>query len=177
MKIYTRVGDHGMTKQASGKMVAKNDLQIQTLGAIDELESRLGVTVAGLSDECQQIKYEIQCVQKFLYELQADIAVCNHHTVTAQDTIKLEQHIDDLHAQVTEIKEFILPGGKATGANLQYARTIARRAERMLAAYAQQATVNDEILMFMNRLSDYLFVLARYANKLDGYQDIPTSKI
>lgn len=173
LKIYTGVGDKGQTKQVTGHMVPKYDLQIETLGQIDELESWLGVTCASLSIKNKQLAPNIKHLQRKLYELQADIAIKRHHNIQDKDVDILEKKIDELNNETPEIKAFILPGGQQTGANLQYARTLARKAERTAAKLndTQQTLVESE-LKFMNRLSDYLFVLARYANFMDGYEDV-----
>ena len=124
LKIYTKVGDQGKTKQVSGKMVPKYDLQIETLGNLDELQSYLGVVIANLR-------------------------------------------------QYPRIPAFILPGGSTTAANLQYSRTLARRAERSLVELNdKKQPILPFNLEYINRLSDYLFTLARYANVLDGYQEV-----
>ena len=173
VKIYTKVGDKGYTKQISGKMVPKFDLQIGALGAVDELDSWLGYCIANLSKEAAQLTPELTQIQFKLYELQADIVVKNHHKVTAEDIAQMEARIDEIVEIVPPIRAFILPGGKMAGASIQYARALARRAERKVADLSiNQQEVSDEIMMYLNRLSDYLFELARYANQLDGYQDV-----
>lgn len=173
IKIYTKVGDKGQTKQVTGHMVPKYDLQIETLGQIDELESWLGVTCVSLSNANKGLATEIRYLQRKLCELQADIAVNRSHNIQDRDTMMLEEKIDRLNNKVPEIKGFILPGGKQTGANLQYARTLARRAERTaIRLNDTQQPLDEAELKFMNRLSDFLFILARYANFTDGYEDV-----
>lgn len=173
IKIYTKVGDKGQTKQVTGHMVPKYDLQIETLGQIDELESWLGVACSSLSNENLNLATEIRYLQRKLYELQADIAVKRSHNIQDRDITVLEEKIDKLNKEVPEIKAFILPGGKQVGANLQYARTLARRAERTaIRLNDTQQPLDGPELRFMNRLSDFLFILARYANFMDGYEDV-----
>ncbi|AJA80065.1 ATP:cob(I)alamin adenosyltransferase [Levilactobacillus brevis] len=176
MKIYTRVGDQGMTKQISGKMVAKTDAQIVTLGDIDELQSYLGVVVASLQPTQTAIAEELSDIQRKLYELQADISVKRHQTIVPADTEWLEGKIDEYMAATPELKEFILPGGSAAGARLQYARTVARRAERSAVALNTEQTLEPAIMTYLNRLSDYLFALARYVNHQDHYQEVPSKR-
>lgn len=176
IKIYTKVGDKGLTKQVTGKMVPKYDLQIEALGDVDELQSYLGVVIANLSKPCQKLGAELQDIQRDLYELQADIVVKHHHTINEQTVSKLEKRIDELIPLIPYIPEFILPGGKTTGANLQYARTVARRAERSLVKLTTEQEVADNDLEYMNRLSDYLFTLGRYANVLDDYTEVKSKK-
>ena len=121
LKIYTKVGDHGKTKQVTGKMVPKYDLQIEALGALDELDSWLGYVISVLSPKSASLAPTIQTIQRNLYELQADITVKRHHNITFDDTKKLEAEIDEIMAKLPAIKAFILPGGNQAGASLQYA--------------------------------------------------------
>ncbi|WEV39773.1 cob(I)yrinic acid a,c-diamide adenosyltransferase [Lactobacillus sp. ESL0681] len=173
LKIYTKVGDQGFTKQVTGKMVPKYDLQIVAVGDIDELESYLGVTTANLSDKCSKLKQPLQNLQRQLYLLEGDIVVKRRSEITAEKVSVLEKKIDQLNTELPEMTEFVLPGGSITAANLQYARTIARRAERSLVKLnIEQQELAPECLQYLNRLSDYLFTLARYANVLDGVTDI-----
>lgn len=177
IKIYTKVGDKGLTKQVTGKMVPKYDLQIEALGDVDELQSYLGVVIANLSKNCLQLKDELQDVQRNLYQLQADIVVKHHQEITHETVQQLEHRIDQLTPQIPSIPEFILPGGKATGANLQYARTVARCTERALVKLSlNEQELSDDVLKYINRLSDYLFTLGRYANVLDNYTEIKSKK-
>lgn len=173
LKIYTKVGDKGLTKQVTGKMVPKYDLQIEALGNVDELQSYVGVVIANLSQKCIKLHTELENVQRNLYELQADIVVKQHHQITEDQVKQLENRINELTPKIPSIPEFILPGGKVSGANLQYARTIARRAERSLVKLSlKEQKLDDCDLEYMNRLSDYLFILGRYANVLDGYTEV-----
>lgn len=173
MKIYTKVGDEGQTKQVSGKMVAKDDLQIIALGDVDELESYIGVVIANLSDKTRVLTKELQNLQRDLYLLEADIVIKRRHEINDKKVTTLEKRIDELTPKLPKIPEFILPGGMKTGANLQYARTIARRAERsMVKLNREEQPLAASNLKYINRLSDYLFTLGRYANVLDDYQDI-----
>lgn len=172
VKIYTKVGDHGKTKQVTGKMVPKYDLQIESLGAIDELDSWIGYVISILSPKAQSLAPKLKTVQRNLYELQADITVKRHHKISTADTQQLENEIDEIMAQLPVIKAFILPGGHPSGASLQYARALARKAERLVVELNdKQQPLNAEILEYLNRLSDYLFALARYANLLEGYDE------
>lgn len=177
MKIYTKVGDQGLTKQVTGKMIPKDDLQIIALGDVDELQSYIGVVIANLSENCLELNDELQELQRDLYNLEADIVVKHHHEIDDAKVQALEKRIDELTPKLPKIPEFILPGGMKTGANLQYARTIARRAERsMVTLNRDEQELSESNLRYINRLSDYLFTLGRYANVLDGYQDIKSKK-
>ncbi|KRL05391.1 cob(I)yrinic acid a,c-diamide adenosyltransferase [Liquorilactobacillus oeni] len=172
MKIYTKVGDKGQTKQVSGKMVPKYDPQITALGDLDELQAWLGFTVTLLSPNCQKLLSELQNVQKKLYFLQADICIKHHAAITAADTADLEKKIDHFMNTVPQIHEFILPGGKQTGAALQYGRTLARRAERSAVSLNKKQELSPALMSYLNRLSDYLFAMARYANYLDKAAEV-----
>lgn len=171
-KIYTKVGDHGFTRQITGKIIPKDDQQLVTLGNIDELQSYLGVTRANLSAHCQQLDAQLKERQRELYLLATDVVLPQKRQINAAKVNKLEQIIDRISSQLPKIKLFILPAGKKTGANLQYARTLARRAERSLVKLKRkEERIPEDDLKFINRLSDYLFILARYANMLDHYHE------
>ena len=173
IKIYTKVGDQGYTKQVTGKMVPKYDLQIEALGDIDELDSYLGVVIANLSDQCQELLNTLQDRQRDLYELESDIVVKRHKEITAATVEFLEQQIDELNQKIPKTTHFILPGGSITATHLHYARTVARRAERAMAKLNdEQQELAPACLKYINRLSDYLFILARYANVLDGVEEV-----
>lgn len=172
VKIYTKVGDKGQTRQYSGKMVYKDDRQIEALGALDELQSYLGVARAGLTPAGQQVQGTLADLQRKLYLLQADIGVAQHNVIVMADVTALETEIDAIFAQVPRLKGFILPGGQAAGAALQFARTLCRRAERYAVALNRDVQPLDPaILAYLNRLSDYLFALALYVNWLEGYTE------
>lgn len=173
IKIYTKVGDQGYTKQVTGKMVPKYDLQIEALGDIDELDSYLGVVIANLSDQCQELLNPLQDRQRDLYELESDIVVKRHEEITAATVEFLEQQIDELNQKIPKTTHFILLGGSITATHLHYARTVARRAERAMAKLNdEQQELAPACLKYINRLSDYLFILARYANVLDGVEEV-----
>ncbi len=172
VKIYTKVGDHGQTKQVTGKMVPKYDPQIEALGALDELDSWLGYVLSILSPQTQTLAPKLKTIQHNLYELQADITVKRHHNITAEKTSQLETEIDKIMGELPAIKAFILPGGNPSGASLQYARALTRKAERLVVALNdKEQPLDSDILEYLNRLSDYLFALARYANFLEGYDE------
>ena len=173
IKIYTKVGDQGYTKQVTGKMVPKYDLQIEALGDIDELDSYLGVVIANLSDQSQELLNPLKDRQRDLYELESDIVVKRHEEITAATVEFLEQQIDELNQKIPKTTHFILPGGSITATHLHYARTVARRAERAMAKLNdEQQELAPACLKYINRLSDYLFILARYANVLDGVEEV-----
>lgn len=177
IKIYTKVGDQGFTKQVTGKMVPKYDLQIVAVGDIDELDSYLGVVIASLSEKCQKLHDPLKNLQRDLYELESDIVVKRHEQITTEKVEFLEQQIDELNQQIPKTTHFILPGGCLSATHLHYARTIARRAERSMAKLnAEEQKLAPACLKYINRLSDYLFTLARYANVLEGVAEVKSKQ-
>ncbi|MCI1978295.1 MAG: cob(I)yrinic acid a,c-diamide adenosyltransferase [Bifidobacteriaceae bacterium] len=173
-KIYTKRGDKGSSRQMDGKFISKSDPQILAVGALDEAQSWLGIVIADLTPACAELKPELIQIQRKLYYLQADISIVEHASITEDDATALESGIDRMMDAVEPIHAFILPGGGHTGAQLQYARTLARRAERACVAFHEEKPerVNPEDLKFINRLSDYLYAMARYANHLDGISEV-----
>lgn len=172
-KIYTRRGDRGFTAQLDGSHVSKASTQINAVGRCDSAQSWLGVVIAGLSPACQKLKSQLIDVQRSLYRLQSDLAVPGCRLITSNDTTALEHQIDAWTAVVPHIPAFILPGGSPTGAALQYGRTLVRDAERAIVAFAEEepdrVPANDK--KYINRLGDYLFTMATYANHLDGVKE------
>lgn len=172
-KIYTRRGDRGFSAQLDGSHLSKSSGQIRAIGRCDSAQSWLGVVIAGLSPACERLRGPLVGVQRALYRLQSDLAVPGCRLITADDTAALEQQIDQWNEAVPHIPAFILPGGSPTGAALQYARTLVRDAEREIVAFAEEqpdrVPAADE--KYINRLSDYLFTMATYANHLDGVRE------
>ena len=177
MKIYTKRGDLGMTSLFGGKQLPKNDLRIEAYGTVDELNSVLGVVLA---HSPQQRTVEIlNTCQHVLFELGADLATervavntSAIRRITGTDVQPLEQFIDELEAQLVPLTNFILPGGASTAAFLHLARTVCRRAERCCVALAAQEDIGTQIVVYLNRLSDLLFVLARYENMKNKVEEI-----
>jgi cob(I)alamin adenosyltransferase len=177
MRIYTRQGDQGQTTLFDGRRVSKNDLRVQTYGAVDELNSHLGLAIAHCGHN--ELKNLLQQLQHQLFDLGADLATpldspnsARVRRITAADSTALEKHIDKATAQITPLKEFILPGGSVLAAQLHVARTVCRRAEQLLVTLMQNENVGPYVLVYLNRLSDLIFTLARLANHLDGVDDI-----
>jgi len=173
MKIYTKTGDAGETGLMGGKRVRKDDPYMDALGSIDELNAVLGVTITHLNDEdhwSEEVKAILERVQHELFTLGADIAASVDKPVlspriTAQHVIGMEQIIDKFESQLKIPQHFILPGGTKTSAFLHLCRTVGRRAERDVVTLASHIRLNPEIVQYLNRLSDMLYVLARYANR------------
>lgn len=160
MKIYTKTGDKGTTSLYTGERVDKNCLRVQTYGAIDEADSAFGMARAFA--EVAQVREKIFAVQKLLPKLMADFASLNREpTITAGDVAKLEAEMDALESSLPPLKEFLIPGNSKGGAFLDLARTITRRAERLACELAKSEPVHEVDKIFLNRLSDYSFLLMR----------------
>ncbi|MCU0694693.1 MAG: cob(I)yrinic acid a,c-diamide adenosyltransferase [Polyangiaceae bacterium] len=177
MKIYTRTGDDGSTGLFGGSRVAKDDPRVEAYGTIDELNCAIGLARAHQAPA--QIDAVLEVVQGDLFRLGAEIASGKNagaklgmSLIESHDVQRLEQAIDEAEAQLTPLRAFILPGGSVASAALHVARTVARRAERALVTLQRATAVRREVLVYVNRLSDLLFVLARYANHLAAQQDV-----
>jgi len=179
-KIYTRQGDSGQTSLFDGTRVAKNDLRIDLCGTFDELNSQIGVALA--SCRHAEICDLLTLVQHHLFDLGAEIATPKDspaakkiRLVSEDHVALLERHIDQATTLLAPLKEFILPGGSATAAQLHVARTVCRRTERVLITLIQhEPEAHSPLIMkYINRLGDLLFILARRANQLDGRPDVP----
>ncbi len=176
MKIYTKTGDQGQTALVGGVRIDKSDLALDVYGTIDELNSFLGYLQAKLNtSSCHKI---LNRIQNQLFVLSAEIATPDKEKraqykerITEEDVTFLEETIDRLSEKLPPLKSFILPGGSERGATCHIARTVCRRAERLLAKWAQQHETEALWLKYLNRLSDFLFVFARYLNKMDGRQE------
>ena len=168
MSIYTKFGDKGKTSLYGGKTVSKASIRVESYGAIDELNSSLGIVLAFLKDK--NLKTKIIQIQKDLFEIGFSLASLSTNkdknlSLYLQKRIKeFEKEIDLLTKKLPELENFILPGGSRTGANFHLSRTLARRAERRIVALSEKEKVNKEILIFINRLSDLLFTHARFVN-------------
>lgn len=170
MKIYTRTGDEGKTGFVGGERVSKNDLRIDVSGTLDELNSALGVALSFVTDDI--LKHILEKNQHDLFTLGAELSwftskASNRRmpVTTAAQVAELENFIDELNAVLAPQTSFILPNGTQASTFLHLARTVCRRAERLIVTLGQQYPLNPEILKYVNRLSDLLFIMARYANK------------
>lgn len=178
MKIYTRTGDAGETGLFGGARVGKDDPRVEAYGTVDELNSCLGVIRAlGASSETDESLLQIQ---SDLFTLGAELACAPgkedklRMTVLGEpDIARLEGWIDRSEAPLEPLKNFVLPGGSTCAAELHRARTVCRRAERCTLTASRTSPVRSEVIVYLNRLSDLLFVLARYENHLAGLSDIP----
>lgn len=166
MKIYTRKGDLGQTSLWRGGKVAKSDPRIEAIGCVDEVNAYLGVCIAALPGALQGgLGASLVRCQRDLFDIGAELADAKGgRRITAAHVARLEGEIDSMCENVPPLANFILPGGSLPAAHLHAARTIARRAERSLAALLPQSGVSELALSYLNRLSDYLFVAARFVN-------------
>ncbi len=170
-RIYTRLGDAGETALIGGRRVPKDDPRVEAYGTLDELNAALGAARAALAD--QEIGAILDQRQQDLFAVSAAVAAppgqeANVPPLTRDQVTELETLIDRFEATLPPLRRFILPGGILAGALLHVARTISRRAERRLVTLARSEQVNPEILRYINRLSDLLFVLARTVNRRGG---------
>jgi cob(I)alamin adenosyltransferase len=174
MKIYTRTGDHGQTSLFGGARVAKNDARIEAYGTIDELSSQLGVArTTPLPSDVDAI---LNQVQFDLFEVGAHLAspgTSRFPGVDAARIEELEHAIDAMERELAPLTTFILPGGSSSAAQLHVGRTVCRRAERLVVALQDQSPATVSTIAYLNRLSDYLFIAARFANKRADVEDVP----
>lgn len=165
-RVVTRTGDGGKTALIGGERVSKGSLRVDSYGEVDELNSCLGLAVAWLQDAAAIDL--LQPVQHRLFTLGADLAApegVGVPRITAEHVKELEESMEPLMDELPPLEEFILPGGGPAGAALHLARTVARRAERAAVALASHEPINEQAIIYLNRLSDFLFVLARVVNK------------
>ena len=172
-RIYTRGGDRGETSLGDGSRVSKLDCRIGAFGTVDELNSALGVVLAG--DVSIAVREPLERVQNELFDVGADLSVpwgvTDRLRVEQAMISRLEELCDRFNAELPELRSFVLPGGTESAARLHVARTICRRAEREVLLGAQEVELNPLVLAYLNRLSDLLFILARTANSLAGVDE------
>jgi cob(I)alamin adenosyltransferase len=163
-KIYTRTGDKGTTSLDGKTRLLKNALRIEAVGTIDELNCTIGLVVTQPIIP-QEIQAFLTQVQHELFDLGGELCPPHRVAITSEHVLRLEQIIDHWNADLPPLKEFILPRGTPAAATCHLARAVCRRAERCLVALAQEETLSEEILRYINRLSDVLFVGARMLGK------------
>ncbi len=171
-RIYTRGGDTGRTSLGNGTRVPKHALRVEAYGTVDETNAVLGI--ARLHTAGSDIDAMLMRIQNDLFDLGADLCVPPAEgeeaaempalRIVADQVERLEREIDSMNEDLTPLKSFVLPGGAAAAAQLHLARTVCRRAERCITALAETEAVNPQAIRYINRLSDHLFVLARYVN-------------
>lgn len=174
MKIYTKTGDKGDTGIIGGKRLSKDSLRIAAFGDVDELNAWLGVCrTSKSSDILEKILHQLQ---RELFNLGADLSTPLEENyaisrITKEHIAQLEKYIDNLDEQLEPLKNFILPGGSVQASYLHLARTVCRRAERSVVKLASQEKINENIVPYLNRLSDLLFVMARFANSRENIEE------
>ena len=172
-RIYTRGGDAGETSLGDGSRVSKLDCRIGAFGTVDELNSALGVVLVG--DVPERLREPLARVQNELFDVGADLSVpwgITDRLRVEQGMIdRIEQLCDDFNAELPELRSFVLPGGTETAARLHVARTLCRRAERDVLVGSEELELNPLVLVYLNRLSDLLFILARSANAVAGVDE------
>lgn len=166
-KIYTRTGDDGTTGLAGGGRVPKHDPRMEASGTVDETNSAIGM-VLGEDSVPESIRNILIRVQNELFDLGAELSLPEYRGIRAEHVARLERDLDGLNTDLPPLKEFILPGGGRSTASCHLARAVCRRAERAGCALADCAAVNPELLRYLNRLSDLLFVAARVLSRHDG---------
>lgn len=170
-KIYTKKGDKGKTSLFDGKKVLKSDKKVETYGTIDELNSTIGVAKSFIKNK--NIYSELEEIQNDLLEIGSSLAVSSTLPIPQlkKRPEEIEKLIDNLISKLPELKEFILPGGGNGGAFLQFSRVVARRAERRVVKLSRKEDIDPLIIIYLNRLSDLFFVMARYVNFKDKKKD------
>ena len=168
-KIYTRTGDQGETGLGDGTRIAKDHARIQAIGAVDEINCHLGLLIEGIRVEVpasesalEPILVILRFCQHRLFDLGGELSIPDHHIVNEGHVKKIETALDDLNQQLTPLENFILPGGSRLIAEFHLARSVCRRTERDIVTLQKSVPVNPEGIKFLNRLSDYLFVSARF---------------
>ncbi len=176
MKIYTKTGDKGSTSLFGGKRISKSNIRIETYGTVDELNAAIGVAICEVTSE--KIKKTLAKIQNDLFIVGGDLATpLNEEKMKILRTTDkmvtcLENEIDIFDVKLEKLKNFILPGGTKSAALLHFARTICRRTERKVVELSETEQINDEIVKYLNRLSDLLFIFARVENSNNNIPDI-----
>ena len=171
-RVYTRGGDSGETSLVGGARVSKANPRVDSYGDVDELNSLIGLARATLQDS--EIDQSLGVIQNDLFTVAADLASPSNVEVprVEESLVKtLESMSDHYNAELGPLKEFILPGGSEAGATLHLARTVARRAERRAVGLAEREDLNPQVIVYLNRLSDLLFILARAVNHRSGVHE------
>ena len=171
-KVTTKSGDKGNTSLGNGERVLKSHLLINLLGDIDELNSQIGSAISSCKSE--SITSELQSIQQDLFNLGGEISIINSGTILINDNRLefLEERIDELNQSLKPLKEFIMPGGDEFCSRIHLSRSVCRRAERSCVAILDLVKEKNIWLPYLNRLSDYLFVLARYVSSERGSEEI-----
>ena len=172
-KIYTKIGDKGSTQLGDGKMVNKDSLRVDAYGSVDEANATIGLSILRTNIKIKKI---LKIVQNDLFDLGADLCIPDKKNtqklkITKDRVDYIEEKIDNFNKELSSLNSFILPGGSESSTYLHIARTVTRRAERKIVALSKKEKINSITIIYLNRLSDLLFVLARYTNN-KGKKDI-----
>ena len=165
-KIYTRTGDGGTTGLGNGERVAKDCPRIEAIGAVDELNCAIGRVL--VHDLRETIRDCLQEAQHKLFDLGGELSIPGYQAIREEDVARLEAVLNEFNVQLPPLKEFILPGGGRAAADCHMARAICRRAERRVVSLARDEEVGESVQVYLNRLSDLLFVLCRILARDDG---------
>lgn len=169
-KIYTRTGDDGTTGLGDGTRVSKDSLRVEAYGTVDELNSVIGLLLTHTLPE--EIHECLVGVQHRLFDLGGELCLPGHTAIKQHHVKELEQILDDLNANLSPLKDFILPGGSTAAAVCHVARSVCRRAERRIISLSKQEQVSEVAIHYLNRLSDLLFVIGRTLNAEADYSDV-----
>ena len=181
VKIYTKTGDRGETGLFDGSRASKASPRVEAYGDVDELNALLGVALAFIRED-QELRSCLLDIQRDLFVVGAHLADPKARveakrgakaSLTEDKVTQLERWIDHFEEQLPPLRQFILPGGSKGGATLHHARTVCRRAERQVVALSQQVDISSLLIIYLNRLSDFLFVAARLENQRRNYAEIP----
>ncbi len=170
-KIYTRTGDDGTTGLGDGSRISKDAMRVEAYGTVDEANSLIGLVLAGeavppgIADCLTEVQHD-------LFELGGELCIPGHSAVTQDFIDRLEHELDALNANLPRLKEFILPGGGPSAAACHVARSVVRRAERRVISLSATEDVRPEAIMYLNRLSDLLFVMARVIARAESGQEV-----
>ncbi len=173
-KIYTKTGDSGKTSLSGSAKVSKDDLRIEVIGEFDEISSHLGVALS--FDVPEKVRLNLQQIQKSIYKLSSSVAGFKDFDTFAVVN-RLEKQIDQYSSDLPELKEFIAPGGVSSASHVYLARAVCRRAERRLVLLTKKHEELKDLVVYANRLSDLLFVIARYLNYREGVSEIVLNNI
>lgn len=179
MKIYTKTGDEGQTGLLGGDRIAKNSSRIQSIGDVDELNAYVGVCLTSIQDPL--IRAKLQRIQNHLFDIGSELACppdgkFDLISVSAADSDTLEAEIDEMDKELPPLKQFILPGGSPESSHLHYLRAVCRRVERGLLAFQTTNPLRSELIIYVNRLSDWIFCLSRLLNVRSGVEEQKWSK-
>ena len=168
-KIYTRTGDNGTTGLADGSRIDKDDPRVEAYGTVDELNSLIGLILSNeLPDD---ISAMLVSIQHTLFNLGASMSYPDSPDTSESQVNELEQWLDKLNSDLSPLKEFILPGGAVAAAHCHVARTVCRRAERRVITLGKTTSIPENSVKYLNRLSDLLFVMARYINAANNHHE------